>query len=265
MQLKRQSERHSERHSEFQAEDNRLRKPSKKMTIFVISLAACWALFISSVLWTPFFRLQTLTFTPSDQISEDILLEQMGIFKGKSVVFLLSKHRLEQALMLHPYIEEVKIEKNMPSGLTLELAYREPFFTIFDSGFYILLDDALKVLSVADLKPSAVSLSGFKFKEFKIGQNIKVEKQALLERTVSLVKLMKMSHLEFENRIELIDDGVFLYTTDGISGNFGDVSNVETRFNHFVEIYENLKQKGTTSGLIDVSTEGLPTFKPFGN
>lgn len=252
-------------HSEPHRSDKFKKTKSGKIVMLVISFAAMLALFISLLFLTPFFRLQTLEFTPNSQITKALLMEQMGVTQGKSVVFLLNNSKLEKALMQHPYIKKANIVKNIPSGLTLELEYREAFFTIYDTGFYILLDEALRVLSVDDMNTSAVRISGFKFKEFKIGQPIKVEAQKILERTVSLVKLMKISHLEFEDRIDFTGEDVIIFTADGIRGNFGDVSNVETKFNNFVEIFENLKQKGTISGLIDVSSEGLPTFKPFGD
>lgn len=237
--------------------------PSKTVTAFVVVLAACLALFAVSLFMTDFFRLKTVIYTPNVYMTEEILLEHMEITKGRNLVFLMSEHSLEQQLLTHPFIEKAEVSKVLPSGLELNLTYRSPFLSIFNSGFYILLDESLRVLGVDESQPEAVGISGFRFKEFKIGERIKVENQPVLEHTVDLVFLMKKSHLTFSNVIEYKDGSVLIQTEDGIKGSFGEVENVERRFNNFVVIYENLKENGTTTGLIDVSTEGLPTFKPF--
>jgi len=240
-----------------------MNSPSKSITVAVVILAAGMALFTVSLFMTDFFRLKTLIYTPNIYMTEEILIEQMGLAKGKNLVFLMSEHSLEQQLMTHPFIEKAEVSKILPSGIELNLTYRTPFLSIYNSGFYILLDESLRVLGVDDSPPEAVGVSGFRFKEFKIGEKIKVENQSILDHTVDLVFLMKKSHLTFTNMIEYEDGSVQIQTEDGIKGSFGEVENVERRFNNFVVIYENLKEKGTSTGLIDVSTEGLPTFKPF--
>ncbi|SCZ77020.1 cell division protein FtsQ/DivIB [Acidaminobacter hydrogenoformans] len=237
--------------------------PSKAMTLLVVLFAGVLALFAVSLIMTDFYKLKTVIYTPNPYMTEEILLEQMGIRKENNIVFLMSEHILEQQLLTHPFIEQAEVTKILPGGLDVKLIYRTPFFSIYNSGFYILLDESLRVLGVDPSEPEAVGVSGFRFREFKIGQKIKVENQQILERTVDLVILMKKSHLAFSNVIEYKDDSVFVQTQDGIRGSFGEVENVERRFNDFVVIYESLKEKGTTTGLIDVSTEGLPTFKPF--
>lgn len=245
--------------------DTGFSRPSRRMTICVVVAAAIFALLTTMLLWTSFFRLKTVVYTPNPYITESILLEHMNVQKEKDFVFLMSEHALEQRLLSHPFIEKAEVTKLFPSGLELKLTYRTPFFSIYNSGFYILLDDSLRVLGVEDVIPDAVGVLGFRFKEFKIGQKIKVDDQYILERTVDLVKLMKKSHLVFADMIEYKEGSIVIKTEDGIQGNFGEVENVERRFNHFVVIYENLREKGTSAGLIDVSTEGLPTFKPFGD
>ncbi len=237
--------------------------PSKILTAVVVIFAGILALFSVSLLMTDFFMLKTVIYTPHPYMTEEILLEQMGVRKENNIVFLMSEHSLEERLLTHPFIEKAEVVKLLPDGLEVNLTYRTPFFSIYNSGFYILLDESLRVLGVDPKEPEAVGVSGFRFKEFRIGERIKVENQNILERTVDLVILMKKSHLTFSNVIEYKNGSIYVETEDGIRGSFGEVENVERRFNNFVVIYESLKEKGTTTGLIDVSTEGLPTFKPF--
>ena len=110
----------------------------------------------------------------------------------------------------------------------------------------------------------ATVLEGITFKEFKIGKKINVDQAKVLERTVTLKQLMLKSHITFLSKIQLNNDSLTVYTKQGLMGSFGDGRNIEQRFNSFVDIYDNLESKGIKSGLIDVSSDGLPTYKPFG-
>jgi cell division protein FtsQ len=156
------------------------------------------------------------------------------------------------------------MKKQWPQKIILNITYRQDSFAIPNAGFYIILDDQLQVLRVDKMAYDAVVLEGITFKEFKIGKKISVDQAKILERTVSLKQLMQKSHITFMSKIELSNGNLMVYTKQGLKGSFGDGKNLEARFNNFVDIYDNLETKGIKTGLIDVSSDGLPTYKPFG-
>lgn len=183
---------------------------------------------------------------------------------GKTNLPLLSEKGLEKKLMKHPYVKQVKVKKAYPSTLRLSVEYRVDSFAIPNAGYYIILDDELKVLRVDQMPYNATILEGITFKEFNIGEGISADQPYILKRIVDLNLLMNSSHISFIKSISFDGKHILVKTKAGVEGDFGDGKNIAQRFNHFAEIFDNIQSKGISTGLIDVSNDGLPTYKPFG-
>ena len=176
----------------------------------------------------------------------------------------LSEGQTIKKLKTHPYVLNADLKKQWPQKLKIEITYRQDRFAIPNAGFYIILDDELHVLRVDKLFYDATVIEGLTFKEFKIGEKITVDQSRLLGRIVGLKQLMEKSHVEFLSKLTYSEGNIIGYTKSGLKVSYGDLANIETRFNNAVEIYDNLQSKGIKTGLIDVSSDGLPTYKPFG-
>lgn len=225
---------------------------------------AILALLVSSTFFTPLFKVSLVTVNLNPFTTEEELLDTAEIIKGKTILTFLSEGAVVKKLKTHPYVADATVKKIWPQKVALTIKYRQDSFAIPNAGFYIILDDQLQVLRVDKMAYDATVLDGFTFKEFKIGKRITVDQSKILERTVTLKQLMQKSHLTFLSKIQLNNGNLVVYTKQGLMGSFGDGKNLEERFNNFVDIYDNLETKGIKTGLIDVSSDGLPTYKPFG-
>lgn len=235
----------------------------KNFKLAVLS-GALLALLVSSTFFTPLFKVSVVSVNLNAFTTEEEILEAAKLIKGETILPFISEGQVVKRLKQHPYILDADLKKEWPQKLSLQIKYREDSFAIPNAGFYIILDNDLQVLRVDKMAYDATILEGMTFKEFKIGKKITVDQARLLERTVSLKQLMLKSHITFMSKIDLVGDSLIVYTKQGLRGTFGDGKNLETRFNSFAEIYDNLESKGIKTGLIDVSSDGLPTYKPFG-
>lgn len=242
-------------------QSGRVEKNNYKLAILS---GALLALLVSSTLFTPLFKVRLVTVNLNPFTTEEELLGTAEIVKGKTILTFLSEGQVIKRLKTHPYVADVNMAKIWPQKIDLKITYRQDSFAIPNAGFYIILDDQLQVLRVDKMAYDATVLEGITFKEFKIGKKINVDQAKVLERTVTLKQLMLKSHITFLSKVQLNNDSLTVYTKQGLMGSFGDGRNIEERFNSFVDIYDNLESKGIKSGLIDVSSDGLPTYKPFG-
>ena len=80
---------------------------------------------------------------------------------------------------------------------------------------------------------------------------------------MSLISLLEQSEVKPNTLIRFEDRNITL-DMDSIKVKFGVGENIEGKFNDFVNIYETLKSDGVVTGVIDVSTDGLPVYRPFG-
>jgi cell division protein FtsQ len=230
-------------------------------------ILALSTILVLSVLYFILFATDLLNVT-TVKLNEGIFLDKKEILKivdltKKKPCFLVNTNKMENNLLKHPYVRGVKVTKDFPHDLEINIDYREDFMSIKETGFYVIIDEDLNVLRIDETYYDAYFVEGFYYKDFAIGSEINIEHKDVLKNTVSLIKLMKKSHIQFMKKISYSDGNIYIYINDNFRGRFGDVQDVETKFNEFVNIYENLSQKRVKSGMVDVSTKGQPIYKPF--
>lgn len=240
-------------------------RPSKSNSTFTAVLSgALLALVVSGSLFSPLFKLSHLEVNLNPFTTQEELLKSAGLTMGESVLPLIRNAQVAKQLKNHPYVESAVATKLWPSGMKFDIVYREDSFAIPSAGFFIILDKELQVLRVDQMAYDAYLIDGVTFKEFQIGKKITVDQPKILLHMVELKALMQKSHIGFAPKLSYDGSNIIATTKLGISASFGDGKNIEKRFNHFAEIYDNLQPKGIKTGLIDVSSDGLPTYKPFG-
>lgn len=107
-------------------------------------------------------------------------------------------------------------------------------------------------------------IEGFNVKSFNIGEQIKVKDFYVLQHAIELIHLLEKSHIEAKPILKYVNGSIELELNTAYKVKFGDGTNIERKFNNFVDIYDDLNSKQAISGVIDVSNEGLPSYRPFG-
>lgn len=240
-------------------------KPKSNNGLNAVISGAVMALVVSATFFSPLFKLSHVETNLNTFTAQEELVSSAGLVMGESVLPLTSNKTLEKRLRTHPYVKDAKVEKRWPNGVKFEILYREDCFAIPNAGFFIILDEDLQVLRVDQMAYDAYVIEGITFKEFQIGKKILVDQPKVLTNMVALKQLIGKSHISFLPKLTYDSDEIMGTTKLGIKASFGDGKNIEQRFNHFAEIYDNLQPKGIKTGTIDVSSDGLPTYKPFGN
>lgn len=211
---------------------------------------------------TEILRIQKIEYNLNDNIDLYEIQRFSRVEIGTSY-FMVKPRDVETQLKTHPYIESVKVEKKFPHTLKLDIVYREHYFNIIYSDIILSLDDTLHVLKVLDEPMGGYTVEGFAFESFSTGQTIIVQKKYLLENIVLLIQLLEKSHIEEIPVISYEHNGIMLRFGE-LKARFGNGSEIEGKFNDFINIYEALKSEDIITGTIDVSSEGLPVYRPFG-
>lgn len=211
---------------------------------------------------TSILRIQSIEYNQNDNIDLYEIQRYSKVELGTSF-FLVKPRDVEINLMTHPYIESVEVQKKFPHTLKLDIVYREHYFNIVYSDIILSLDHSLHVLKVLDEPLDGYTVEGFAFDSFSTGQTIKVQKKYLLDNIVLLIQLLKTSHIEEIPVISYDHDGILLRFGE-LKARFGNGTEIESKFNDFINIYEALKSEDIITGTIDVSSEGLPVYRPFG-
>ncbi len=237
--------------------NNKTKKRIGFLFVFLILVGSGLLIFKTNI-----FIVKKFEYPPSVYLS-DADIKKYGGIEENSLFFTVGVESVSKSLTKHPYIKSVIVTKKFPDKLVLDIDYRNELAAIKYSGLYVTIDETLTVLKVEESIGDIFLIDGFEFKSFNIGEELKVEDWRILQRTVQLISLLKNSHIEAKPYIRY-DNGIELLLNDAYRVRFGKGQDIERKFNNFVDIYEQLSEKGVQSGIIDVSHNGLPIFKPFG-
>ena len=234
-----------------------MKKLLKSLSVIIIISAAFYGYF-----YTDLLTVKTIEYNENPNIDLYEVQRYSGIALGDRF-FKTPIKKAIAGLEEHPYILKASGRKEFPNKIYFDLTFREHFVSIHYSGIVLSLDDQLTVLRVLEVPDESYAIEGFAFESFSTGDTLRVQKKYVLENIVLLIKLLKSSHITAENTITYQEDSIVV-KVDEIRVKFGNGDNIEYKFNAFVNVYEALKKEEITSGVIDVSTDGLPAYRPFG-
>ena len=216
------------------------------------------------VLESSYFYIKGIDIFGDSSISEYEILQYAKIKHNMNILMLdtdLSIVNLEK----HPMIKSATIKKIYPTQVEIEYELREPIIAVYYSNSFIILDEDLTAIMVNQNEEGLLSIYGLNIENFNLGKKIDVLESSLILASIDIVKLINISGLNFIPSINIVNNNIILNIHKDFHVNFGDGKNIEERYNAFFNIYKKLHKEEVNNGVIDVSTDGLPTYKPFGN
>lgn len=210
-----------------------------------------------------YFKIESIEITGDDTLSDYEIQEYSGIRKTMNLV-LVDEKTARDALEEHPMIKSAKVEKSYPNRIMIQYELREPVLAIAYAGNYIIIDEQWHAMKVRPDPGGLLTLYGIEVDNFNLGHRIAMADEDKMTCIVELVKLLELSDLNFIPSVHILGKEVVVRILDDFHVNFGDGHHMEDRFNTFYTIYRELMEEGVSTGVIDVSTDGLPTYRPFG-
>lgn len=181
---------------------------------------------------------------------------------GEMNYLIHSKSYIKDKVLEIPMIDSVTVEKKFPNKVKLNIIYKEPFLKITDNNIKVIIDDDENVLAINKDIKTKFSVSGLELSYYKVNNKLEIHNNRdILMNLIVLIKLINKSGIDINNKIDYNNNNVYIYTYTGLKVNFGDCSNIEEKFNNFVNIYHDLLEKNINYGEIDVSITDLPLFR----
>lgn len=214
------------------------------------------------VFQTDLLTVKTILYNQNEELDIYELQRYSNIHYGDPY-WKVNLQRAKDGLLKHPFVKEVVVNRNFPDQVIFNLTYKTHYFNLKYSDIVLSLDRNLDVLKVLENEGDGYTVEGFMFNGFSTGKKIDVAQEYVLENIVDLIELMNQSHFNYYKTIGYENNNIKI-KIGNISVKFGNGENIETRFNAFASIYNALQKEEITNGTIDVSTDGLPVYKPFG-
>lgn len=223
-----------------------------KRIIIIIILVS-----VGFVLSSDIFIIKDIEYNKCEYFNDPLTDETLG----KNLNFLKdNKTSIKEKIVKLPIVESAIVEKKFPNKLKIDIIYKSPFLKIVDNNINIVIDNNGYVLAINRNIKTDYYIDGLEISYYKINEKLKVS-DGIIDGIIDLVKLINKSGVDIKSRMQYNNYNVILKTVSGIEVKFGDCSDIEKKFNDFINVYHDLQSKNIGDGIIDVSIPDLPLFK----
>lgn len=238
------------------------KKLIKKIIIFLILAIIALAAFC---LKHPYFNITAIEVTNSKLVDKEEVQGLSNINLGTNI-FNLNKNTVRQQILTNPYISDVKIHRNLPSTVLLDIVERRPQYYISTEQEYIIVDtEGVALESVLSIdasranSESLVEITGLDISQIVIGEKVGSNDK-------KIEQLHVFSDLIQRNQSEAIITCINLESDADIKVNFkdimvkvGSINDMEGKLNKAINI---ITQQNLVNlkGYIDLSFDGDPVM-----
>lgn len=168
---------------------------------------------------TLFFKVDQVVVSGNSRYSQDEIIAVSGVQQGDNLI-LLNKYQIAKELYSQlPYITDVRVNRNMPDQLLIEVTETRAALALESGGAWWLISETGKVLDTAEASEveDYLLLRGFAAEGIVIGQQLQLTEGNLsTERFFALVEaLSKRGMLESADSVDASDQEILHIGYDG--------------------------------------------------
>lgn len=233
-----------------------------KIVKLIIIIFAVLGLSYYVVIRSGFFNIKQVVVVNNDYLDPRDIIKDTGI-TGDDNFFLVNLYGPREKLLENPYVKDVEVRRQFPDKVEITVYEREEFSSIFIAGTYVIIDEQGRVLRSVDKEVDIMTIKGYNIESYRIGEIMTSDDAYEFQRALDLVDLCNQVEALEADEISYEKGSIFLKLLNGLSVDFGNGKDIEEKFSKFYAIYEDLVSKGIKKGIINVSNNGLPTYRPF--
>ena len=226
-------------------------------------MAICGAIAVALAL---FFKVEKITVTGNSRYTADQIVEAAGIQTGDNMFFLNKYNASEQITAALPYVETVRISRQLPDTLVVTVTECTAPAAVQQEGKLWLLSGDGKIVDCKAASASAkyAMVKGLSLLEPQVGTAIQVaeEEQASAQLLLTLLGLLRDKNMLADvQSIDLSDSAsVMLRYLDRFDVTFRWDADLDYKLDYLLAVVERLEvnEKGT----IDMTQEGKASFIP---
>lgn len=241
----------------------RKKKNKKKIFITILLLLVV----VGVTLFTPIFNIKAINVVGNAKIKQEDIVTTSGITTGQNI-FRFNYFKAKNNILEQPYIESVKISRDFPSTIVITVNERKPAAFFEYMGSYLIIDGKGIVLELVDaLNDLKIpSVLGIKFKDYKCGKKISVNKEDQEKFDTVLICLNEIAVNKLEqiiNKIDITDINkiVAWAYNDKFQVNLIDNKEMPYKFKFLAKMLD-MEKKENANWVIDFTTPSKPSLKP---
>lgn len=214
-----------------------------------------------------FFRVEEIAVTGNALYTVEELQNASGVEQGDNLL-ILSKGDIAGSIMaVLPYVEEVRISKELPNRLTIDIVESEASYMIKgdDSVWWLINSDGKLLEQVSASAGTYPTISGMTAVDPVAGMDVETENPDQIEAAVAVMGelestdyLAKIVEINVEKPYEII-----MYYEDIYQIELGGYDQMAYKIQYLTAVLEQLRE--TESGIIDLTLgeDKVARFRPW--
>lgn len=220
----------------------------KRRIIKIVCLLIILAGAVAFALLSPLFNVQTVEVIGNKQVSKEEIKSLSGIQLGENI-FKISIVKTISSIKENAYINDVKIHRNIPSTIQIEVTEREPSYMLEYGNGYVYINNQGYMLEISSIKKELPIIEGVvtSKEEYKAGNRLEEEDLVKLSTVIKIMNSAETNNISsLITKIDISDKNNYTLYLDSENKKayLGDCSNLETRMLFLAGIIE--KEKGNT-------------------
>ncbi len=235
----------------------RMTNRQRKLRIFTLySLVVIAVLLISVVLsLAVLFKIETIQVEGCQMYEDDTIVQYSGINKYQNIYLCKQDKVSENLCNKFPYIESVRLEKQIPNKIIIHVTQAKETATIQHGEDYITLNSSNKVLDISKSpKENIAVINGIQIQNAEICKEVVFEdanKANILQQLQIAVAKYNISDVTLFD-ISDIYDSFFVYK-GRLNIKLGQPDNIEQKVEFAAKIISSSTEVANSKGNLDVS------------
>lgn len=195
---------------------------------------------------SPVFNVKNIVVEGNSKITADQIISLSKIQKDENM-FKISDKDVKAQIKENPYIQSVKIKRNIPDGITLMVEERETSYMLEHGSSYAYIDNQGYILEISvQAKENTPKISGYQTEEKEIvpGNRLCAEDLKKLNTVIKIMATAKSNQIDgLITTINIQDDSNYTLYMEGEQKYvyLGDCTSLDTRMLYVKVILEREK------------------------
>lgn len=213
------------------------RKPkTSKLKLKIIKWIAIIAILLTAVILfmlSDLFNIKQIVVLNNSKISTQEILNLSTLSIGNNMFKTMNK-TIRDGVKTNPYIENVKVKRDLSGIVTLEIQERTPTYILQYGNSYLYINNQGYILEMSETPLELPKITGYttNVEAIKEGNRLEVEDLKKLEDVIKIIELSKNTTLVgkiTEINIEDSNNYILTIASEGKTVQFGNNKNVKVK------------------------------------
>lgn len=230
--------------------------------MIILSLLLMITIGMYTILNSELFETKTIEISGNTIMSDDEIIKKLDIKVDKNI-FMYNTKKMVNKLKNNPYIEEVKVKRNLPSRLNITIKEKEIYAILRDEKDYCYVDNQVKLIEkIKDIEGDDTVKVDIEYiiEDNDIRFKDKEEKDILINLLNAIKECnlsKKINEINFEK-----SDIINIYTNDNIQIKLNKDKNIKYNISRSSAIMADLQKKSNNKGIIDLTYQNYAIYTP---